>query len=136
MAVAVLVAITLLPAVLSFAGNRVLSRRQRRLAPEQGGDLEDAATNRGFAWGRLVLRARVPAIVLGVTALAVLAIPVTDMRLAMPDDGTAPVGTTKRAAYDLVAEGFGEVPGVGHDLHDVARQRRVPGDLAPRHPHR
>ena len=107
-AVAVLVAITLLPAVLSFAGNRVLSRRQRRLAPEQGGDLEDAATNRGFAWGRLVLRARVPAIVLGVTALAVLAIPVTDMRLAMPDDGTAPVGTTKRVAYDLVAEGFGE----------------------------
>jgi len=109
-AVAVLVAITLLPALLSFAGDRVLSRRQRRadLGSGHGGDLEDAATNRGFAWGRFVQHRRVPAIVAGVAALAVLAIPVADMRLGMPDDGTAPVGTSKRTSYDLVAEGFGE----------------------------
>jgi RND superfamily putative drug exporter len=109
-AVAVLVAITLLPALLSFAGDKVLSRRQRTTDVTAGhhGDLEDSATNRGFAWGRLVLRARVPALVAGVATLAVLAIPVTDMRLAMPDDGTAPAGTSKRVAYDLVAEGFGE----------------------------
>jgi RND superfamily putative drug exporter len=108
--VAVLVAITLLPALLSFAGDKVLSRRQRKadLDSRHDVDLEDAATNRGFAWGRLLLRRRVPAIVLGVAALAVLAVPVADMRLGMPDDGTAPVGTSKRAAYDLVAEGFGE----------------------------
>ncbi|HEX2895016.1 MAG TPA: MMPL family transporter [Marmoricola sp.] len=107
-AVAVLVAVTLLPAVLSFAGAKVLSRRQRTSTSAEAGDLEDAATNRGFAWGRFILRARVPAIVVGVATLAVLAIPVTQMRLAMPDDGTAPVGTAKRTAYDLVAEGFGE----------------------------
>jgi RND superfamily putative drug exporter len=108
--VAVLVAVTLLPALLSFAGDRVLSRRQRR-ADATGGhhdDLEDAATNRGFAWGRFTLRARVPLLLVGVAVLAVLAIPVTGMRLAMPDDGTAPVGTSKRTAYDLVAEGFGD----------------------------
>lgn len=109
-AVAVLVAITLLPALLSFAGDRVLSRRQRKAdgAAAHHGDLEDAATNRGFAWGRFLLRHRVPAIFAGVAALVVLAVPVGDMRLGMPDDGTAPVGTSKRAAYDLVAEGFGE----------------------------
>jgi RND superfamily putative drug exporter len=109
-AVAVLVAITLLPALLSFAGDRVLSRRQRR-ADVSGGhhdDLEDAATNRGFAWGRFTLRARVPLLIGGVLVLGVLAVPLTDMRLGMPDDGTAPVGTSKRTAYDLVAEGFGD----------------------------
>jgi RND superfamily putative drug exporter len=108
--VAVLVAITLLPALLSFAGDRVLSRRQRQadLISGHHDDLEDAATNRGFAWGRFTLRARVPLLLVGIAVLAVLAIPATSMRLAMPDDGTAPAGTSKRTAYDLVAEGFGD----------------------------
>ena len=29
------------------------------------------------------------------------------MRLGMPDAGTQPAGTTRRQAYDLLAEGFG-----------------------------
>ena len=108
-AVAVLVAVTLLPALLGFAGDRVLSRRQRK-ADSMGHhvDLEDSDTNRGFAWGRLVTRLRVPVVLAGVAALGVLAIPAADMQLALPDDSTAPTGTSKREAYDLVAEGFGE----------------------------
>jgi putative drug exporter of the RND superfamily len=106
-AVAVLVAVTLLPAVLGFAGDRVLSRRQRR-ADGRSGDLEDADDNGGFRWGRLMVRRRVPVLLAGIAALGVLAIPTASMQLALPDDGTAPEGTSKREAYDLVAEGFGE----------------------------
>ena len=111
-AVAVLVAVTLLPALLGFAGRRVLSRSQRRhntgTGPRHAGDLQEAESNRGFAWGRLMVKARVPVLLAGVITLGVLAVPAAGMRLALPDDGTAPVATSKREAYDLIAEGFGE----------------------------
>ena len=122
-AVAVLVAVTLLPAVLAFAGSTVLTRRQRR----EGAARLDDGTARGFAWGRLVPRFRVPVLVAGVLALGVLAIPVAGMRLALPDDGTAPAGTGKREAFDLVSEGFG--PGFNGRLIVVVHGNR-PGTVA------
>ncbi len=108
-AIAVVVAVTLLPAILGFAGDRVLSRSQRkaRRAGAPAADLEDAATNRGFAWGRRVVKARGPVLLIGVVLLGALAVPAASMRLALSDDGTAPSGSSKRVAYDLVAEGFG-----------------------------
>ncbi|MCW2611291.1 MAG: hypothetical protein JWM15_2537 [Cryptosporangiaceae bacterium] len=101
--VAVLVAITLLPALLGFAGRRVLSRRERRAA-EPVGEHEEGS---GFRWARLVTHHRVPVVLASVVVLAALAIPVTSMRLALPDAGTAPRGTSLREAYDLVSAGFG-----------------------------
>jgi putative drug exporter of the RND superfamily len=107
--VAVLVALTLLPALLSFVGERVLARRQRRvLAQGRHDDLEDDVHNRGFRWGRHVVAHRIPALLLGAAVLGVLAVPAMSMRMALPDDGTAPAGTGKRLAYDMVTEGFGE----------------------------
>ena len=106
--VAVLVAVTLLPAFLGFAGERVRSRAQRAASAAGETDVEDDESNRGFGWGRLMARARVPVVVLATAGLLALAVPTADMRLALPDDGTAASGTSKRAAYDLVAEGFGE----------------------------
>ncbi|RLV47736.1 MMPL family transporter [Nocardioides mangrovicus] len=100
-AVAVLVALTMLPAVLAFAGDKVRSKRERRAE-----HIEDKP-GFGFRWGRFTTRFRVPVLVGGVIVLAVLALPVTHMRLALPDDGTAPSGTSKRVAYDLISEGFG-----------------------------
>jgi RND superfamily putative drug exporter len=107
--VAVLVAVTLLPALLGFAGDRVLSRRQRRAdRDEPGTDLDEASGNRGFAWGRFTVRHRIPVLLAGIVVLGAVAVPVADMRLALPDDGTAPVTSSKRVAYDLISEGFGE----------------------------
>ncbi|WP_406830356.1 MMPL family transporter [Pedococcus sp. KACC 23699] len=104
-AVAVLVAVTLLPALLGFAGDRVLPRAQRGTGAVV--DPEASEANRGFGWGRAMVRLRIPVILGGVIVLGAIALPSADMRLALPDDGTAPVGTSKRVAYDLVAEGFG-----------------------------
>ncbi|GAA3234704.1 MMPL family transporter [Actinocorallia longicatena] len=100
-AIAVLVALTLLPAVLGFAGDRVLHRRDRK---------EKSAAGReafGFRWGRLVLRHRIPVLIAGLVGLGALALPVTDMRLALPDAGSQSQDSPQRQAYDLISEGFG-----------------------------
>jgi len=100
-AVAVLVAITLLPALLGFAGRRVLPRKAVTL--DQVVTREPA----GFRWARQVIRLRVPLLLVGVLGLGALALPALDMRLALPDASTAPVGSETRAANDLITEGFG-----------------------------
>ncbi|WP_405676494.1 MMPL family transporter [Streptomyces sp. NBC_01511] len=103
-AVAVLVALTLLPALLGFAGHRVLPRKRR-----DGQATGDAAPREGFGfrWGRTVTRLRVPVLLVGILGLGVLALPAADMRLALPDAGTAAAGSATREAYDLTSEGFG-----------------------------
>ncbi|CAL9346486.1 MMPL family transporter [Streptomyces sp. enrichment culture] len=106
-AVAVLVALTLLPAFLSFAGKKILPRKQRHT---DGHASEDGATSEGFGftWGRLVTKLRIPLLVVGILGLGALALPTQDMRIALPDAGTAAEGSPARQAYDLTSEGFGE----------------------------
>ena len=106
-AVAVLVAITLLPALLGFAGNRVLPRKLRHTATHAATPATPAKEGFGFRWARLVTRLRVPVILVGVVGLGALALPATDMRVALPGAGAGPVGTPGRDAADLITEGFG-----------------------------
>jgi putative drug exporter of the RND superfamily len=103
-AIAVLVALTLLPALLGFAGRRVLARRQRRI---DSGTAIQAAEGAGFRWARTVIRWRIPVLLVGVIGIGVLSLPTTDMRLALPEAGTAAQGTPARKAADLTTEGFG-----------------------------
>ncbi|MCX2925101.1 MMPL family transporter [Streptomyces sp. NEAU-W12] len=106
-AVAVLVALTLLPAFLAFAGKKILPRKQRHAGgytAEEG----TVAEGFGFAWGRLVTKLRVPLLVVGILGLGALTLPAQDMRIALPDAGTAAEGSPAREAYDLTSEGFGE----------------------------
>ncbi|MFC0503179.1 MMPL family transporter [Micromonospora costi] len=129
--VAVLVAITLQPALLGFAGRRVLPRRLRSAVPagdgaalagsgaaaagdsgtRAGADAQatpaEDRSGFGFRWARLVTRFRIPVIVVGLLGLGLLALPTPDMRLALPDAGTAPVGSPARTSNDLITEGFG-----------------------------
>ncbi|WP_422736682.1 MMPL family transporter [Micromonospora sp. WMMD729] len=114
--VAVLVAITLQPALLGFAGRRVLPRRLRTPATD-GTPGTDAVVDRpaptedrsafGFRWARFVTRFRVPVILVGLLGLGLLALPTPDMRLALPGAATAAVGSPARVANDLTVEGFG-----------------------------
>jgi RND superfamily putative drug exporter len=98
--IAVLIALTLIPALIGFAGKRVL----------KGKDLErphGTKATLGARWVGLVTRHRVAAAGLAAIALLILAIPVLNMRLGLPGAGTAPKDQTKRKAYDLISEGFG-----------------------------
>jgi RND superfamily putative drug exporter len=100
-AVAVLVALTLVPALLGVAGMRLAKGKNFETGPRA------ARPTLGSRWGGLVTRHRVPALVLTVVALAACALPMFDMRLGMGDDSSAAPGTSNRKAYDLLSEGFG-----------------------------
>ncbi|MEH0844287.1 MMPL family transporter [Micromonospora sp. CPCC 205711] len=106
--VAVLVAITLAPALLGFAGRKVLPRKLRgREAVESDATGSEDRSGFGFRWAHWVTRLRIPVILVGLLGLGLLALPAQDMRLALPDAGTAPEGTPARVSNDLIREGFG-----------------------------
>ncbi|UUU34360.1 MMPL family transporter [Streptomyces sp. CA-210063] len=115
--VAVLIALTLVPAVLGFWPNAVLARKARK----SGRIEESGADNGGTRWARFVLRRPVPVLVLGVLGLGALAVPMTDLQLGMPGDEAKSTSTTERRAYDALAEGFG--PGFNGPLTIVVDAR-------------
>ncbi len=100
--IVMLASITLLPAILGFAGrtiDRFSVRRNREPKPRE--------QQLWFKWSRVVQRRPWPSFAAGLTILVVLAIPLLSMRLAFPDSGGNPTSDTTRRAYDLVADGFG-----------------------------
>jgi RND superfamily putative drug exporter len=96
--------VTLLPALLGFAGHGV---NRLRIGRRRERTVKDPDATMAARWGRAVQRRPWTAVVAGVGILLVLAAPVTGLRLGFPDQGNDRAGTTTRAAYDLVAEGFG-----------------------------
>ncbi|MFC0674359.1 MMPL family transporter [Brachybacterium hainanense] len=112
-AVSVVVALTLLPAIMGLLGERLRPRRIRRLMAENGGVLPapdpQGAARRPVGTGWVQLATKIPAltIVLVVVAMAALALPIKDLRLGLPDLGTEKPDTLARQSYDLVAEEFG-----------------------------
>jgi RND superfamily putative drug exporter len=101
--IVMLASITLLPAILGFAGrtiDRFSIRRNQSPNPRE--------QSMWFKWSRVVQRRPWPAFFGGLLILVVLAIPMFSMRLAFPDSGGNPTSDTTRRAYDLVAHGFGD----------------------------
>jgi putative drug exporter of the RND superfamily len=103
-AIAVLVALTLLPAVIGFAGHRLTPKPESRAARRER---PGAAAVMGERWARFVTGHPSRTVAIGVTALLVLAIPALSLRLALADNGSAATNTTQRQAYDLIAAEFG-----------------------------
>lgn len=105
--VAVLVALTLLPAVLGFAGQRImlgrLKTRRMRAMDERG---EGEAM--GVRWAKFVTSNPVKVLVVAVATLVVLAIPALSLKLTLPDDSMSAPGSSERIAYDTITKGFGD----------------------------
>jgi len=94
--IAVLIALTLAPALLGFSGARL--RKGKNIDP---------ANSMGHRWAGFVVRHRILA-ALGVIVICLaVAIPALHIRLGLPDDGTKNKDTTERQAYDLLTQGFG-----------------------------
>ena len=103
-AIAVLVAVTLLPAILGAVGTKVFAAR----APiVKAPDPEDEKPTMGLKWVRLIRARPVAFLLAGVVLLGLAAIPATQMRLAMPSDGSATPGSPNRIAYEMIDEAFG-----------------------------
>ncbi|MEU1053382.1 MMPL family transporter [Streptomyces sp. NPDC005876] len=107
-AIAVLIALTMVPALLGYAGRRVKpagARRGRRGTADTAP--KPAKANMGTRWASFVVRRPLAVLLLGVIGLGAAAIPATSLELGLPDDGSQPTDTTQRRAYDLLSEGFG-----------------------------
>ncbi|MFE9492048.1 MMPL family transporter [Streptomyces sp. NPDC006641] len=119
---AVLVALTLVPALLGIAGGRITAPRVRHEAARAEA-VEDAGSaaavrNMGSRWAAFVIRRPMAVLVVGVIALCALAVPAASLQLGLPDEGSQPENTTQRRAYDLISENFG--PGFNGPLLAVA----------------
>ncbi len=110
-AVAVLVAVTLTPALLSLAGTRILSRKERaRLADEGPASAAEgsAAVRRAGRRSTMSTPAAIASALAAVALLVLVALPFGSMRLGLPDGGSEPEGSDSQVAYELTAEKFGE----------------------------
>ena len=134
-------AVTLLPALVGIAGRSVNRFRVPLVGGRRGGTQGGALAAR---WSRTVQRRPWTAIAVGTALLVALALPALGLRLGFPDAGNDRPGQSTRAAYDMVAQGFGEgangpltvaaeLPGpdARDELGAAAREiRRLPGVAA------
>ncbi|HLR85846.1 MAG TPA: MMPL family transporter, partial [Nocardioidaceae bacterium] len=105
-AIAVLIALTLLPALFGFVKHRVLGGKVPFLNARDPEDTSGGLTM-GRRWADLITQRKTWTFAIGIIVAAVVALPMADMKLALPDNGSAPEESTKRQAYDLIAENFG-----------------------------
>jgi putative drug exporter of the RND superfamily len=128
-AIAVLIAVTLTPALLGMIGPRILSRRERAAlagpaastgvastGAATGASAGSAASEPGAAGGlpaaepvrpMSTVRA-VGTALLAVVALGVIALPALDLRTNLPDGSSEAHDSTQYRAYSTIAEEFGE----------------------------
>ncbi|HTW99869.1 MAG TPA: MMPL family transporter [Acidimicrobiales bacterium] len=126
-------ALTLLPAMLGFYGDKVLSRRDRRLLHADAAAELEASTRaeRGSSpfwtwWAGIVARRSLILGALSLGVIVVVALPFFSIRLGLADSGEDPSGSTTRLAYELLAKGFG--PGFNGPLQVVGKVD-APSDL-------
>ncbi len=118
---AVLVSVTLSPAILSLVGRRIISKKRweaidRRHASSQSTDPEIAAEARAAAaekenrpgkWLGAVLSKPLVTVFATVAALVILALPMLDMRLGLPDGSSQPEDSAQYQTYRAIEENFG-----------------------------
>ena len=110
--VAVLAALTLLPAMLAITGPHINSLRVRGRHP----DRSHASPKRGLwaRWADGVARHPVIAMLAALAILIPLAVPLLSLNLGQKDVAALSTSTTERRAYDLISQNFG--PGVNGPL--------------------
>ncbi|GAA2247045.1 MMPL family transporter [Streptomyces atrovirens] len=107
-AIAVLIALTLIPALLGYAGRRVRPAGEKsKLLGGGRAAKKPQRPNMGTRWASFVVRRPLAVLLLGVVGLGAAAVPAASLELGLPDDGSQPTSTTQRRAYDLLSEGFG-----------------------------
>ncbi|WP_141502821.1 MMPL family transporter [Paenibacillus luteus] len=101
----VLVALTLLPALLGLVGERICSAKARTKSSSQTNK-----NSNGFAhrWVTGVVKGRWVIVVAVIVILGAAAVPAAKMEMGIPSGATANFDTTARQSYDAISDGFGE----------------------------
>jgi RND superfamily putative drug exporter len=109
--IAVVAAITLLPAMLGFVGFTIDRLKVGRHKKSEGEGM-------WHRWARTVQRHPAPIAIAGFAVLIAIALPMFSLRLGSADASNDAKGTTTHTAYDLIANGFG--PGANGPILVVA----------------
>jgi putative drug exporter of the RND superfamily len=117
-AVTVLAALTLLPAMLGAIGHHIGSWSIRH---HRSTEAKETMSRR---WAGEVARRPIIFCVVSLTILLLAAAPILRMDLGFTSDASAPTWTTQRQAYDLITQGFG--PGANGPLLAVVSLPRSP----------
>jgi RND superfamily putative drug exporter len=117
-ALTMLASLTLLPAVLSLLGLRVLPRKVRR-AVRAGTYRPDERPTRWSRWARFLSHNKLALGTLAAGLIVVLAIPFFSMRLGRADASNDPAGSTTRKGFELIADAPGFGPGYNSVLELV-----------------
>nr|WSY49698.1 MMPL family transporter [Streptomyces sp. NBC_00886] len=129
--IAVLAAITLVPAIAGFAGTRLApkpgTRAARRAADAEG---TTGRTTLGTRWTKWVIAKPLLTVLAVAGILVTLMLPAADLRLALPDNGSAPHASTQRTAYDTISDKFG--PGFNGPLLVLAETNDRTADASSR----
>jgi RND superfamily putative drug exporter len=134
--ITMLASMTLLPSLLGFQKEHVLSRRERReLATNGPGPV--MVSGPWQRWSHFVSRHPRVLTFAAVAIIAVIIVPFFSLQLGSSDQGSDPAGSTTRQAYDLLAQGFGPgfngpltVVGSLHNRSDVAAMEHLDASLA------
>ena len=117
-ALMVVASITILPALLGWAGHRVNPKKMRinqEIRPSSG-------PGGWQRWGDHVAKHAWPYMLSTLVLLLALTAPVLDLKLGFPDQGNVPEERTSRQAYDLLADGCSGPLLVALDTANVSDQ--------------
>ena len=102
--VEVLLALTLLPAFLGFAGTRLTPKAAK---PRKDGSPATPRFDLRRIWVRLVTAVPLLTIAVVIAALGLLALPAKDLQLALPNSGRNPTSYGDRVTFDVISSEFG-----------------------------
>lgn len=122
----VLIALTLLPALLGLVRERICSVKAREKQRTKSAGREHGIAD---GWVKGIVKLRWLVIVAVIVILGAAAIPAAKMELGMPSGATANLDTPARQSYDAISAGFGE--GFNGPLLIVAESKDSSGVIAP-----
>jgi RND superfamily putative drug exporter len=134
--ITMLASMTLLPALLGFQKEHVLSRRERsHLATNGPGPV--MVSGPWQRWSHFVSRHPRVLTFAAIAIIATIIVPFFSLQLGSSDQGSDPAGSTTRQAYDLLAQGFGPgfngpltVVGSIHNPSDLVAMEHLDASLA------
>lgn len=123
-ALAALVAVTIIPSLLRLAGVKIFrSKTRARIAAAQKDGFKEISkakkTTIWYRWGHALTAHPIIYGAAGIIVLVIIALPVRSLTLGLPTDQHSPVNSTQKKAYDLLAQGFG--PGFNAPLAVVVQ---------------
>nr|WP_272902081.1 MMPL family transporter [Brevibacterium daeguense] len=104
-AIAVVIAVTMVPALLGLAGDKVRPKPAKKRA--DGTDRPRPDQRFFGAWETVATKVPALTVVLVVVGLSLFALPASRLELALPDNGSAEEGSPAKINHDLTEEHFG-----------------------------